>query len=105
MGKEWRFETQALNFQNGTTLSGAGQSRIVAQEKITTPAGSFDTFKVETTIRQVNSNDQTKTATVNITFWYAPSVNRWVRKTQQMSIEGRVREASTEELTDYSRKP
>jgi hypothetical protein len=105
LGKEWRFESQASNFHNGTTLSSAGQAQVVAQEKITTPAGSFDTFKVETTIRQVNSNDQTKTATVNTTFWYAPSVNRWIRKTQKMQIEGRVREASTEELTDYSRKP
>jgi hypothetical protein len=105
VGKEWRFDSQASNIQNGTTLSSAGQSRVVAQEKVTTPAGSFDTFKVETKIRQVNSNDQTKTATVTTTFWYAPSINRWVRKTQQMQIEGRVREASTEELTDYSRKP
>jgi uncharacterized protein involved in copper resistance len=104
-GKEWRFESQASNFHNGTTLSSTGQSKVVAQEKITTPAGTFDAFKIETVIRQVNSNDQTKAATVNSTIWYAPSVNRWVRKTSQMRIEGRVREASTEELADYSRKP
>ena len=105
VGKEWRFESQASNFQNGTTLSSSGQTRVVASEKVTTAAGSFDTLKIETTVRQVNSNDQTKVATVNATLWYAPSVNRWVRKTQKIQIEGRVRESSTEELTDYSRKP
>jgi hypothetical protein len=104
-GKEWRFDSQASNFHNGTTLSSSGQSKVVGQETITTPAGTFDAFKIETVIRQVNSNDQTKAATVNSTIWYAPSINRWVRKTSQMRIEGRVREASTEELADYSRKP
>jgi hypothetical protein len=39
------------------------------------------------------------------TLWYAPTVNRWVRKTYKMQMEGRLRESQTEELTDYSRKP
>jgi hypothetical protein len=105
VGKEWRFENKATQFQNGTALSTTGQSKIVAQEKITTPAGTFDTFKMETTMRQVNSNDQTKAATVNIALWYAPAVNRWVRRTYKVQIEGRLRDSHTEELTDYSRKP
>lgn len=105
VGKAWRFECNAVHFQNGVTVSTAGQSKVVAQEKITTPAGTFDAFKIETTTRQVNAFDQTKAATFTATLWYAPTVNRWVRKTQKISIEGRVREANTEELTDYSRKP
>lgn len=105
VGKAWRFEAQAVHMQNGATVSTAGQSKVVAQEKITTPAGTFDAFKIETTTRQLVAVDQTKAATVNTTLWYAPTVNRWVRRTYKMSIEGRVREANTEELTDYSRKP
>jgi hypothetical protein len=42
---------------------------------------------------------------VNTTLWYAPTVNRWVRKTNETHIEGRLRDSHTEELTDYSRKP
>src|SRR5438067_7991868 len=64
VGKEWRFENKATHFQNGTALSTTGQSRVVGAEKVTTSAGTFDTLKVETTMRQVNSNDQTKAATV-----------------------------------------
>ena len=105
VGKAWRIEAQAVHMQNGATVSTAGQSKVVAQEKITTPAGTFDAFKIETTTRQIVAVDQTKAATVNTTLWYAPTVNRWVRRTYKMSIEGRVREANTEELTDYSRKP
>jgi hypothetical protein len=105
VGKEWRFENKATHFQNGTALSTTGQSKVVAEEKITTSAGTFDAFKIETTMRQINSNDQTKAATVTAALWYAPSVNRWVRRTYKLQIEGRLRDSHTEELTDYSRKP
>jgi len=105
VGKEWRFESRATHFQNGTAMNISGQSKVTGQQKITTSAGSFDTFKIETTIRQVNTNDQTKTATINAVLWYGPSVNRWVRKTYKLQIEGRLRDSQTEELTDYSRKP
>ena len=105
VGKEWRFENKATHFQNGTAFSITGQSKVVGEEKITTSAGTFDTFKIETTMRQVNANDQTKAATMNATLWYAPSINRWVRRTYKLQIEGRLRKSQTEELTDYSRKP
>lgn len=105
VGKEWRFENRATHFQNGTAVSNTGQSKVVGKESITTSAGTFDTFKIETTMRQVNSNDQTKAATMTAALWYAPSVNRWVRKTYKLQIEGRLRDSQTEELTDYSRKP
>ena len=64
VGKDWRFENKATHFQNGTALSTTGQSKIVGEEKVTTSAGTFDAFKIETTMRQVNSNDQTKAAMV-----------------------------------------
>jgi hypothetical protein len=94
-----------MHFQNGTAFSINGQSKVVGTEKLTTSAGTFDTFKIETTARQINANDQTKGATVTSTLWYAPSVNRWVRKTYKLQVEGRLRDSQTEELTDYSRKP
>jgi uncharacterized protein DUF3108 len=105
VGKDWRFENNAKNLSNGTTLRTTGQSKVVAEEKVTTGAGTFQAFKIETTMRHVSSNDPTKAATVKSTLWYAPTVNRWVRKTYRLEREGRLRESTTEELTDYSRKP
>jgi len=104
VGKEWRFENKSTH-TNGTALSTTGQSKVVGEEKVTTSAGTFDTFKIETRMRHVNANDQTKASTVNATLWYAPTVNRWVRRTNETRIEGRVRDSHTEELVDYSRKP
>jgi hypothetical protein len=60
VGKAWRFESKATHFQNGTALTITGESKVVGEEKITTEAGSFDTFKIETKMRQVNPNDQTR---------------------------------------------
>jgi hypothetical protein len=105
VGKEWRFEGNGENFQNGTTVRSSGQSKVTAQEKVSTSAGTFDAFKIETVMRHVNSNDQTKVATVTSTLWYAPTINRWARKTYKIEQEGRLRESQTEELTDFSRKP
>jgi hypothetical protein len=105
VGKDWRFENNATHFQNGTALSTTGQSKVVSEEKLTTSAGTFETFKIETTMRQLNSNDQTKAASVTSALWYAPSINRWVRKTYSVKIEGRLRDSHTEELVEYSRKP
>lgn len=62
VGKEWRFESNGKNFQNGTTVRTTGQSKVAGEEKITTSAGTFDAFKIETAMRHVNSNDQTKAA-------------------------------------------
>lgn len=105
LGKEWRFDSKATQFHSGTAMRITGRAKVVAQEKITTEAGTFDTFKVESSSRQVNANDQTKDAKVSATLWYAPSINRWVRKTYKLQIEGRMRSSGTEELADYSRKP
>jgi hypothetical protein len=105
VGQDWRFENKATHFQNGTALSTSGQSKVVGEEQVTTAAGTFDAFKIETTMRLVNSNDQTKAAMVTSSWWYAPSINRWVRKTYTVKIEGRLRDSHTEELVEYSRKP
>jgi len=105
VGRDWRFDSKATSFQSGTAMSVNGQSKVVGAEKLTTSAGTFDTFKIETTARQINANDQTKSSTLTATLWYAPTVNRWVRKTYKLQVEGRLRESQTEELTDYSRKP
>jgi len=105
VGQDWRFDSKATNFHNGTAMSVNGQSRVVGMERLTTSAGTFDTYKIETNARQINANDQTRAATLTSTLWYAPTVNRWVRKTFKIQIEGRLRESQTEELTDYSRKP
>ena len=37
-------------------------------------------------------------------FWYAATVNRWVKRKTEARYEGRLRDSYVEELTEYSRK-
>ena len=80
VGKEWRSEGNSQNLRTGAALRTSGAAKVVGQEQVETPAGTFDTFRVEMTVRQTNTTDQTKSAMATIVIWYAPAVNRWVRE-------------------------
>ena len=105
VGKEWRSDSNAMNLQSGVPFRASGVAKVVGQEQVTTPAGTFDTFRVEMTVRLINTRDQTKAWTWTFWVWYAPAVNRWVRRKTEGRFEGRLRDSSLEELTEYSRKP
>jgi hypothetical protein len=105
IGKQWRAEGNSTNVQTGVAMQTSGLGKVVGQEQITTPAGTFDTFRVELTVRQINTKDQTKSTTLTAVVWYAPAINRWVRKNTDVRFEGRLRDSFSDELTEYSRKP
>ena len=105
VGKQWRVEGNSANLQTGVAMQTSGLAKVVGQEQITTPAGMFDTFRVELTVRQINTKDQTKSTTLTVITWYAPAINRWARKNTEVRFEGRLRDSFTDELTEYSRKP
>jgi hypothetical protein len=67
-------------------------------------AGTFDTFRIEAKGRQLGANNQMSFLTTQV-FWYAPAVNRWVKRTFEARSEGRNRDSVSEELTSYFRKP
>jgi hypothetical protein len=105
VGKEWRSESNAKHLRSGTVFRTSGVAKVVGQEQVTTPAGTFETFRIEMAVRQVNTNDPTRSASVNYVLWYAPQVNRWIKRTEQVRIEGRLRHSFIDELTEYSRRP
>ena len=105
VGNEWRSDATGMNVQSGESFRAMGAAKVVGQEQVTTPAGPFDTFRVDQTVRLVNSRDQTKSQIWTFAVWYAPAVNRWVRKKTEARFEGRLRESSWQELTQYWRNP
>jgi hypothetical protein len=105
VGKEWRGQSTNTNMQTGVSLNTSGVAKVVASEKITSPAGTFDTYRIEINLTEVDTKDQTKSAKVRHVFWYAPAVNRWVKSTYELRFEGRLRDSTVEELTAYARKP
>jgi len=105
VGKEWRSDASGIHLQSGVTFRANGVAKVVGQEQVTTPAGSFDTYRVDMTVRMINTKDQTRSQTYTFMVWYAPAVNRWVKRTTEWRSAGRVRDSFSEELTEYSRKP
>lgn len=55
----------------GTSTTTKGSSKVVAKEEITTPAGTFDCYKVES---ETSSKVMLQTTKVNTTSWYAKNV-------------------------------
>lgn len=94
-----------IHLQSGVAFRVSGVAKVVGEERVTTPAGTFDTYRVDTMVKLLNTRDQTKSQTWTFVFWYAPSVNRWVRRKTEARYEGRLRDSFVDELTEYARKP
>jgi hypothetical protein len=105
IGKQWRSDYNMTNLKTGFAFRASAAAKVVGQESVTTPAGTFDTLRIETTVREVNTRDQTKSSVATYVTWYAPAINRWVRRKYKLQFEGRVRDSVSEELVDYARQP
>jgi hypothetical protein len=104
VGKTWRSDFEAKNLHSGTNYKGWSSSKVVAQESITTVAGTFETFKIERQVRQFNTADPSRLTETQVVIWYAPQINNVVRRTTVTKFEKRTRSSTSEELTDYTRK-
>jgi hypothetical protein len=100
VGKTWRIEYEARNIQSGIISRTTGVSKVAGQESVTTPAGTFETFKIELHLKSYNPVDQTKVLETDVVTWYAPNINRWVRRTSALRAEKRLRSSMSEELAD-----
>jgi hypothetical protein len=104
VGKTWRFEFDSRNTQSGAAFRTTGVSKVVAQETVTTPAGTFETFKIERHQSEYNTIAQSRITEVDSVIWYAPKINRWVRRTFVTRFDKRLRSSTSEELAEYHRK-
>jgi hypothetical protein len=104
VGKTWRTEFEAKQAQTGVNVKGSSLSKVVAQEPVTTAAGTFDTFKIERQVRQFNTADPSKLTETQVVIWYAPQINHFVRRTALVKFEKRTRSSRSEELADFTRK-
>ena len=103
VGKTWSFKGTDLNSTAGVSWRRSGTAKVVAQESVTTRAGTFDTFKIETSLQFQNANDPTRKCQAVFQIWYAPAIDHWVKRSFVSRSEGRVREKNTIELVEYGR--
>jgi hypothetical protein len=104
VGKTWPVKSTDLNSMHGYSEKRSGTSKVVAQESVTTRAGTFDTFKIEMSYQLQSTNDPTKKFQIVQEVWYAPMIDHWVKRSFVSRSDGRVREKNTMELVEYGRR-
>ena len=77
---------------------------MTAKESVTTQAGTFEAFKIETSVQLLNVNDPTKKVQVEQQTWYAPTIDHWVKRTAISRSDGKVRENNSAELVEFGRR-
>ena len=79
-GKKWEGKTSGRNIANDGNTNDTNQYEVVSFEKVVVPAGSFDAFKIVANGDYNNSNGQGTWGGKQFrTYWYAPSVKRFVK--------------------------
>jgi hypothetical protein len=104
VGKTWPVKTNNINSANGNVWKRSGTSKVVGQESVTTRAGTFDTFKIETTFTGTNTNNPPQKNEVTSLTWYAPAIDHWVKRTFVSRADKHLQTSTTLELVDYGRK-
>ncbi len=104
VGKSWTFRSDNTNSNTGAIWKESGTSKVVGQETVTTKAGTFDTFRNETSFTIQNTKDVTKKNEVVFQTWYAPAIDHWVKRTVVSKVDKHLRRNETLELIDYGRK-
>lgn len=104
VGKTWPVKATEVRTSPSLTFKRSGSAKVVGQESLTTRAGTFDTFKIEASLEDQNSNDPTKKMKMTVQTWYAPAIDHWVKRIWENRQDGRLRDKSTMELVAYGRR-
>lgn len=101
---QWKISINSTNVNNGQAWKRTGSGKVTGQEKITTKAGTFDTFVVETNMVIKNIVDPTRSEDVVTRIWYNSDINHWVKRSFVLRQNGHLFQSETMELTAYGRK-
>jgi hypothetical protein len=103
LGAQWKFAVDVVNTQNGMTFKRVGRSKVVGHESVTTKAGTFDTFVIETDFTGRNVQDSTLVNQTSSRTWFDPYINHWVKRSIVQRQRGHIVSNDTVELTQYGR--
>jgi hypothetical protein len=102
IGKKWstRF---TITFPNGTTSDSEVEFRVVARERVTVPAGTFDAFRVEGAGWGHGQGGARQSLSPK--YWIAPGVRRPVASEDHRKRDGgRIVASERRELTAYTQQ-
>src|SRR3569832_53049 len=102
VGKTWSARANDVNRTTGFDWKRSTTSKVLAQESLTTRAGTFETFKIEITFEFQSAKNPSKKFQEVAQGWYAPAIDHWVKQANVTRSDGRVRSKYTSELIEYN---
>lgn len=102
VGKKWDSSADKMLYSNGKHGKFLLKGEVVAIEKITVPAGTFDAYKINVVLDATSTDEDANVGNTIETYWYAPTVKRYVKYENTFRRDGRVRNKDIYELLDYS---
>jgi hypothetical protein len=104
VGAEWSVKYVASNKNSNVLLTATATLRVVSKGSVTLRSGAaYDAYKIETVERATFSSTANKYE-FKYTEWYAPTVNRYVKWTNETRIDGRLTSIYEENFTSYTRR-
>lgn len=103
IGKSWKIRSDRID-STGAIWKKIGESRVVGKESITTKAGQFDAFVIETKFSAQNTKDRARKTEGVVRMWYSPAIDHWVKRSIVFRVNGHVLQNYAVELTAYGRK-
>jgi hypothetical protein len=104
VGKAWSIKATDTNRAGGFSWKRSVTSKVTATESVTTQAGTFEAFKIVTSIQVQNTDDPSKKFQVEQQTWYVPAIDHWVKRTFVSRSGGKVRESTSTELVEFGRR-
>ena len=104
VGKEWRASYTTSNTQTGANTKVSSLAKVVAQETVTTPAGTFETFKIDRQLKEYSIADPSRYRDMQVIMWFSPQINHWVRRTSVVKQEKRTISNTSDELVQIIKK-
>ncbi len=102
VGKTWHSTADKMLFGNGKHGKFSIKGEVAAFEKISVPAGTFDSYKIVLTMDAVSTDEDVRMGQTKEIHWYAPVVKNDVKVDNTFSRDGRVRSQDIFELVEYS---
>ena len=105
LGAEAKVEYRVLGSKDYPEWTVEATIRVVGLERVTVPAGSFDTFRVEVSGRyhQTRANGRSGSGTFKNVYWYSPEVKREVlRELESVKWDGSIESRGRFVLVDYT---
>jgi hypothetical protein len=102
VGKSWPIKYETQQKGAGLTREFAGAGKVEAWERVTLPNGSaYDAFKIDITL----SAKLARKREVHAIIWFAPSINRQIKRIDESRDDGKLRDATEQTLREYKPAP